>query len=299
MRTFRYGVLAVVAGGLLLSTAARAEDDESKSSSSSRRESEDSENIGKVRMGGSDAASLEFQRNVLPGINSFLNLKLGETRALKNSSAMMLDPSKLLLQNESQVRIYFVGEGAGYHNTLGYNAFEPGETLPKTPIASDGKVIFPDASSQISLLGDAVKNPKRTTSDPLLPGDFVDLGYFDKGVRLDFWLIANGASGGRTAYSTDPARNPDRINHVVSFALPDSPYLIIGFEDLLGGGDMDFNDVLFAVDIGKRNVRGLVGAPEPAIWAVLLGFLWIARHYLRRDPKEVLGAAAHGKGRRA
>jgi hypothetical protein len=64
-------------------------------------------------------------------------------------------------------------------------------------------------------------------------------------------VIANGANGGKTSFSTQRSENLDGINHVVSFAytVKDSPYLILGFEDLLGGGDRDFNDVLFAVVI--------------------------------------------------
>ncbi len=56
----------------------------------------------------------------------------------------------------------------------------------------------------------------RTSSEPLLPGDFVDLGTFGAGTQ------------------------PDGINHVVAFASVQlgSPYLLIGFEDLLGGGDL-------------------------------------------------------------
>ena len=56
-------------------------------------------------------------------------------------------------------------------------------------------------------------------------------------------------------------------------SIEDSPYLLIGFEDLLNGGDRDFNDLLFAVDIGVQNVQALVPTPEPSliVLALLLG----------------------------
>jgi hypothetical protein len=61
-------------------------------------------------------------------------------------------------------------------------------------------------------------------------------------------------------------------------------HLIIGFEDLLGGGDRDFNDLLFAVDIGAINIAALTASPEPAIWLTLGCFLgtglWIQRRKL-------------------
>jgi hypothetical protein len=61
---------------------------------------------------------------------------------------------------------------------------------------------------------------------------------------------------------------------VIAFAMEDSPYLLIGFEDLFGGGDRDFNDLLFAVDIGEQNVKNLqalVATPEPSSIALAIG----------------------------
>ena len=102
------------------------------------------------------------------------------------------------------------------------------------------------------------------------------------GQKLDFFLIANGATGSpEEVYSTDQSINPDGINHVVSFAAVDGSYLVIGFEDLFGGGDEDFNDLLFAIDIGAVNVAALTGTPEPATYMTMglfmVGGLWVAR----------------------
>ena len=223
--------------------------------------------VAPVMQAGSDASSANFQGNVLPSVTSLLNASLGERKAV-NDSAMLLDPSKLRLNTQSDVRVYFIGEGAGYNNTLGFNTEGGGVTT------GDPKLIFPNASSPVSTY-DPLKTANRTTSAPLLPGDFVNLGSFAGGSKLDFFLIANGASGGQSVYSTDQSVNRDGINHVISFAyaMKDSPYLIIGFEDLYGGGDRDFNDVLFAVDIGARNVAALMGTPEPALILTLGGFL--------------------------
>ena len=67
----------------------------------------------------------------------------------------------------------------------------------------------------------------------------------------------------------------------MAFTQPGSPYLMIGFEDMYGGGDRDYNDVVFAVDIGAANLHNLTAAPEPAMWAVLGSFLlpvvWMKR----------------------
>lgn len=69
----------------------------------------------------------------------------------------------------------------------------------------------------------------------------------------------------------------------MSFATVYDSYLVIGFGDLLGGGDRDFNDLLFEIDIGAVNVAALTGTPEPAtcrtMGLFLVGGVWVAcRH---------------------
>lgn len=225
--------------------------------------------VGPVMAAGSDSKSATFQSTALPSLITLANTQLSESRAV-NDSSMLLDPSKLFLKNASDVRVYFVSEGAGYHNTLGFNTGGGGVT------SGDPLLIFPDASSK------GTTSTVRSGSEPLLSGDFVDLGNFAAGTKLDFFLIANGASGGDDVYSTDMSVNPDGINHVVSFAALSGSYLMIGFEDLLGGGDRDFNDVLFAVDIGARNLAALTATPEPATYAMLGTFLALGAWATRR-----------------
>jgi hypothetical protein len=234
-----------------------------------------------VQLAGSDAASTAFQSQELPGLQQLVNGSLAEARAVSNQSTIRLDPSQLRLATDSTVRVYFVGEGAGYHNTLGINTSGVGTS------SGNPRLLFPDASSSASYL-DPSGNPTRTSSAPLLAGDFVDLGTQSAGTQLDFFLIANGAYGGQNVYnSTNALLNPDRLNHVVALARPDSPFLLIGFEDLYGGGDLDFNDVVIAVEIGTVNVQAMISAPEPASLALFGSFLAVA------------GYAGYRRGRRA
>jgi hypothetical protein len=238
--------------------------------------------VDKVMVAGSDERSAGFQKEVLPSITDLLNKNLSESTKFATAGSFALDPTKLRLSVDSTARVYFLGEGAGYRNTLGFNTLAPGEGTPKQSLTGTAQLIFPDASSSVSTYDPAV-SAKRTSSAPLLPGDFVDLGKFGAGTTLDFFLVANGAGGGRDIWTAPASRNADRFDHVVAFALPESPYLIIGFEDLWGGGDRDFNDVLFAVDIGAVNVQRLLSTPEPAAWLSLLSLgavAWLVRRRL-------------------
>ena len=214
-----------------------------------------------VQLAGSDAASSDFQTNVLPGMLTIVNNNLSETTSVKDMDAVSIDPKNLTLTSDATVRVYFLGEGAGYRNTLGYSTTNNGQ------VSSDAALIFPDASSSNGLNGSG--SDVRTSSEPLAAGDFVDLGTFTAGTSLDFFLIADGANGGSNYYSTQESLNRDGIVHAVSIAPDGSAYLIIGFEDLWGGGDRDYNDLVFAVEIGKANVANLsgLGAPEPSLAA--------------------------------
>ena len=236
--------------------------------------------VDKVQIAASDDSSKKFQTEVLPSVTKLVNEKLSETHKI-DDSGYLLDPSKLKLKTASDVRVYFVGEGAGYANTLGFTTDGSGKSSSST-----AKLIFPNSSSTVSTY-DPKSTVKRTAGEPLLPGDFVNLGKMDGGTLLDFFIVANGANGGKTTFSTQKSVNPDGINHVVSFAfaMKDSPYLVLGFEDLMGGGDRDFNDLIFAVDIGAVNVGALTATPEPATYATMAAFLGLGCVLVRRGKK--------------
>ncbi len=55
----------------------------------------------------------------------------------------------------------------------------------------------------------------------------------------------------------DYGLNPDGIAHTVGLLHPDSGLLTLGFEDLYNGGDLDFDDSVFTIDIGQSNAQVL------------------------------------------
>jgi hypothetical protein len=220
--------------------------------------------VDTVRIGGSDSRSKDFNNNYLSKLSNLNGAAMAKSLTHGNSTSVLVDPSKIQLQHDYDSRAYFIGDYAGYHNTLGFNTSGGGVTT------GNPKLIFPDASES---------SRRRTTSEPLRSGDFVNLGTTKAGTKLDFFLIADGARGGSNVFSTDDSINPDGVRHVMSHAqvFTGSPYLMLAFEDIYGGGD--FNDLIIAIDIGEENVDKLVktiGAPEPGAFASLITFLGVA-----------------------
>jgi hypothetical protein len=220
--------------------------------------------VAPVQAAGSDAASAAFDTNNLSQMRADVpeySLTPGSISHSRNLH--FYDPSQLILNTAVDARVYFLNDHAAYHNTLGFNTQAQGIT------SGNPQIIFADSSSNVAYGDTSWASATRTSSKPLLPGDFVDLGSHAAGTALDFFLIGDGARGGTNVYTSDRSTNPDNLNHMVAFSVTGSPYLMVGFEDTLGGGDHSFNNVLFAIDIGLANLNALTSAPEPALWLVL------------------------------
>lgn len=73
-------------------------------------------------------------------------------------------------------------------------------------------------------------------------GTSMDLGSFTEGTELVFKLIVGKT--GNVFYTGPAARNPDGVVHADVETGTDQT--LVGFEDLFGGGDRDYNDLVFA-----------------------------------------------------
>ena len=198
--------------------------------------------ISYVQTARSDVDADSFYINQLPQLRQIINENLAESVRLTNVSSLKLDGDKLFLRQQANktIRVYFLAEGAGYHNSLGF-AFTPaGSPTPGTPY-----LIFPDASV----------GSKRTSTEPLREGDFVEIGRGGNGYQLDFFLISDGARNGKTWLWNDVDKNSDHLQHLVAYHVPGTSLILIGFEDIIGGGDLDYNDCLFVVDVGFENIN--------------------------------------------
>lgn len=209
-----------------------------------------------------------------------------ESIELPNSGQFELDPRKLFLTFENDVSVYFVNEAAVYSNQLAYQA---------TGTSNKSGLVFNDVSCN----GQGCLQPE--SDGPLRVGDGVKLGKLPAGTQLDFWLRADGARRGNNTniFGTESPLNSDFLQHVVAYAVDD--YLLVGFEDLYGAkgatgvdprtgrsnenSDRDFNDVVFAIDIGRKNLDELKNprkVPEPSAMLSLVGVAAVGMFKLRR-----------------
>jgi hypothetical protein len=231
--------------------------------------------VAPVQRRRSDTASTSFYRNELPIFSSLMGTDLNQQVSTDSIATTLLDPANLVMQSDYNARAYFVGEDAGYHNTLGFNTQGTGIS------SGNPQLIFPDVS----------EGRRRSYTNPVKSGDFVELGNLSAGTKLDFFLIADGARGGRSVFSTNASTNPDSMRHIFAhaFTQPNSPYLMLAFEDMLGGGDQDYNDLLIAVDVGADNLNKMiktVGAPEPSMLITMGTLVSIGVAYTRRKRKQ-------------
>jgi hypothetical protein len=187
------------------------------------------------------------------GVSAFQQFVQKESSAidLNTLNARKLDPTKLKLTSAKKINIYFIDEGAGYRNQL---------KLVAVSGTNKNGLVFYDGS-------------KGTGGNELRAGDYVTVGnnlsnndVVQAGTVLDFQLRANGFdTSNNTSRSTadvwyaDKTKNSDGLQHVIAYEY--QGFLVLAWEDLKGGGDKDYNDIVFAVDIGQANLDAIPSEP--------------------------------------
>jgi len=187
-------------------------------------------------------------------------------------------------------RVIFEGETAGYRNSLGsYKVDENG-------LFYDETIHFPNASLSGSggdlTAGVSESSLSLQAGDQLgffivSNGYSVNGGY--SGIDLDSGALAfrntDGSAAGISSNSPalwhidgsgleteivvhkyhtaagvdgeDYGLNADGLAHTVGLVNSDKGFVTLGFEDLYNGGDLDFDDSVFSIDIGSSNARVL------------------------------------------
>lgn len=208
--------------------------------------------VGPTYLDGSDAASQLFDNFKQSFLNT-ITTNLPEGVAFSGESLNQLDPTRLYFMFDYAPRVYYIYEGACYDNALGVTIATVSAPTNK-PTTGASYTVFPFGHSSLSPVC-ASGSGKRSKNEPLLPGDFVQLPTVKAGQQLAFFLMANMDSHSNPAdvYYNGNSNNPDNFQHLICFFPSESQYLIIGFEDMLNGGDRDCNDLMFVVDIGPQN----------------------------------------------
>lgn len=197
--------------------------------------------IGQVQESGSDQRACEFNEEILPGAVALVEENLREGVEFLAVGVTRLDEDALYLLNDSDrpVRVYFVNEGAGYRNTLGFSTSLAGSNTP-----GERFIIFPDVSD--GSIGGPVT---------IELGDWVQLGDYPAGTQFEFFIVRDAVNGGRHVFTNKDHLNPDGIQHLAAWLLGDR-YVLLGFEDLFNGGDLDYNDVVAVVDLSPDLAPG-------------------------------------------
>jgi len=232
---------------------------------------------GELQYFGSDEASKNFQETQLPKLSGFIKGSIGNLSP--DSGYIKLDPSKLVLSTAADVRVYFVDEKTGYQNMLGVDGSTPGA------IGDDAAYVFSNVQTNHNKRGPGQNNP-------LLPGDFVNIGKRDAGSLLDFFLVSDGANNSgknKGIFGSVAEMNPDKMPHMVSYLVPNSSLIMVGFEDSSGAYQGELNDNLFAVDIGQANHDAMAGT-EPGTILMIAGMLTPVALNLRNRKRATLTA---------
>jgi hypothetical protein len=217
-------------------------------------------------------------QSVIPQFQQYVQ---EERLAIPDDKLNRLDPSRLSLKNDNNIRVWFLNEGASYNNQLAFETIR-GSDYQKGLIFDNISCDISNSANSACQLGE--------NSGVLDIGDYVDLGRVSGGSQVNFFLKADGFNNPNgNVYGADPAQNPDSLEHIVAYEV--DGYLLLGFEDLFGpegttaGGnsplaaDRDFNDVVFVIDFGEDNIATV---PEPASAIALLGVGAVGMLKLRR-----------------
>ena len=154
----------------------------------------------------------------------------------------------VILNEDAEVWVTFVKEGAGYKNVLGFYTYDTNNPIQTAPQPQDITIIFPNVSASGSGGG-------------LHAGDKVKIGQFPAGTGIGWVLLAdaweNSTSsvgyGSWQLYSDpdfNPEQDPDLRHHNVLLNDDANERVILGFEDIrrdFSSCDNDFNDAVFYV----------------------------------------------------
>lgn len=208
----------------------------------------------------------------------------GNDKLYGSGGPSLVQITSIEIANDYPVSVVFEGETAGYRNTFGYYKVQEDGAI------SDVSFIWQNASLQGSG-GDLIGGVSREYLD-VQNGDSIAFFIISNGYNLNNGYagldLENGTlqflnpdgsqatvnSDGPSLYHVAPDGtktlinthayhtaaydetvdlNPDSLLHTTGVLKTDAGTITLGFEDLYNGGDLDFDDSVFTVDIGLAN----------------------------------------------
>ena len=151
----------------------------------------------------------------------------------------------IILNEQADVYVTFVKEGAGYKNVLGFYTYNL-DTKATKPNPEDITIIFPNVS-------------EAGYGGNLRAGNKVKIGTFGPNIGIGWVLLANGWNGSQVTSGLwqlhsnpdfNPEANADLRYHNVLLSDPENERVILGFEDIrrdYNSCDNDFNDAIFYI----------------------------------------------------
>eukprot|EP00027_Filamoeba_sp_ATCC50430_P011173 CAMPEP_0168563122 /NCGR_PEP_ID=MMETSP0413-20121227/12507_1 /TAXON_ID=136452 /ORGANISM="Filamoeba nolandi, Strain NC-AS-23-1" /LENGTH=251 /DNA_ID=CAMNT_0008594633 /DNA_START=129 /DNA_END=881 /DNA_ORIENTATION=- len=183
-----------------------------------------------------------FETYVPPGLITNIQKLFPESQVVKPQLIANKDIYYNIDCDGVKMNVTFLYEGAGYLNLFGFFTFQfrTVGNLTRLQIMNQ-TIIFPDVESP-----NCMNSGTNATT--------VSFGPFVKDTKIAFYILGDGFNNPSTSniYRSihNPSwnfTNPDGYPHMA--IVTDTTYnqTVIGFEDLNGLGDKDYNDVMFSV----------------------------------------------------
>lgn len=212
---------------------------------------------------GGDFMAVVQEMQTLVTFETFLPMLLDQQKVQTDLITGIINQEFLTGNGRQDIEVALQSNGsdwfAGYDNVIG--AYE---VTPSGDIV-DTRILFENANSDKTartilsgveeghrigffLIQDAAEWFSNQGLSPQLSfvGPSGQTANIDDGAGIK--LLVNGLSADQVVFhSFDPALNIDGVQHVLSGVDPGGDSLRIGFEDLLGGGDRDYEDVVMKI----------------------------------------------------
>ena len=227
------------------------------------------------------------------GASDLINGSTGDDVLYGGGGPGLLSMTAMTMAQDYAGRVTFISEGAGFQNSLmmyriaadgqisgvtvlfanasatgSGGSLVPGKSYVDVPLKAGETLGFMIASNGFGKPGAARLTDPNATYD--LRNAAGELAKITDAGNLTLFHVA--ADGTRTAIQTqygtntfhsaaDPTTgydlNADRFAHTVGRVESETGNIVLGFEDLWAGGDKDFDDIVFRLDVGTSNARVL------------------------------------------